>query len=167
MDRGERNALIEEYGRGYDLLTAALAEVPLEARQWKPAPREWSIHEILIHMADSEAMAIVRARMLIAEPGATIMPYEDSLWSGALDYENQDADDALQFFKVARRLTYNLLKTLPDEVFSNSAEHPTGGYPEYGDVYTLEKWVKVYTRHVRDHIGQLQQAAKAWKERAR
>ena len=40
MNRSERNELIEEYGRGVDLLAAALAEVTREAWEFKPAPHE-------------------------------------------------------------------------------------------------------------------------------
>lgn len=167
MNQVERKAMIEEYGRGFDLLSAALAQVPPEARKWKPAPSEWSINEILVHMADSECVGAVRARILIAEPGAKIMPYEEDIWAAALDYQNQNADDALQLFKFLRRTTYNVLKTLPDQVFSNSAIHPTGGYPEYGEDYTLEKWLRIYTRHVRDHLEQMQKTGNAWKERTK
>ena len=57
MDPKIRDENIELYGRGFDLLMAALAEVPQEAMNFKPEPKEWSVHEILIHLADSEAIA--------------------------------------------------------------------------------------------------------------
>ena len=44
MNREERIEKIELYGRGYDLLTAALAEIPREAWLFKPEPKEWSVH---------------------------------------------------------------------------------------------------------------------------
>ena len=159
MKREERNEKIEAYGRGFDLLTAALAEVPHEAWHFKPSPTEWSVHEILVHMADSESMSALRARKLIVEPGSALMGYEEAKWAEALDYQKQSADDALQVIKYARQTTYTLLKTLSDEVFTHSVKHP-----EYDEPYTFDKWLTIYARHIPDHIEQLKRSYQAWKE---
>lgn len=164
MNQSERNALIEEYGCGYDLLTAALAEIPREAWEFRPAPGEWSAHELVIHMADSEIMGATRVRMLIAQPGVTLMSYDDDKWSRALDYPNQNMEDALQLFKLTRQTTYDLLRALPEPIFLQSVIHPDHGYSEYGEVYTLDKWLRIYTRHVRDHIHQLKKTHATWKD---
>ena len=87
MDIKERNEKIELYGRGFDLLTAALAEVPKEAWKFKPAPKEWSVHEIIIHLADSESNAALRARKLIVEPGGALMGYGQKKWADELNYQ--------------------------------------------------------------------------------
>src|SRR5260221_3441186 len=105
MNQDERKEKIEEYGRGSDLLTAALAEIPREAWDFKPAPGEWSVHEIIVHMKDSESMGVIRLHKLIAEPGSTLMPYEEAKWADALDYQNQNAEDGLEIFKLTRRMT--------------------------------------------------------------
>lgn len=165
MNEDERNALAEEYGQGYDLLMSALSEVPRQAWEFKPAPGEWSIHEIVIHMSDSEWIGALRARKLIAEPGSTLMTYREEIWADALNYQNQDVDGALQLFKLTRQTNYQLLKALPDEVFTHTVVHPEKVYPEYGEGYTLEKWLKIYARHVRDHVEQVKQTYQAWKER--
>ena len=57
MNREERNEKIEAYGHGYDLLIHALAEVPKEAWQFRPSAKDWSVHEIIVHMADSKSMS--------------------------------------------------------------------------------------------------------------
>lgn len=160
MDKEERNEKIEQYGRGFDLLTAALAKVPREAWQFKPSPTDWSVHEIIVHLADSESMSALRVRKLIVEPGSTLMGYEEAKWAGALHYQKQSADDALQIVKYARQTTYNLLKTLPDEVFTHSVTHP-----EYKEPYTFEKWLTIYAAHIPNHIEQLKKSYQAWKEK--
>jgi hypothetical protein len=159
MNSQERNQKIEQYGRGYDLLTAALAVIPREAWQFKPSPTEWSVHEIIVHMADSESMSALRARKLIVEPGSMLMGYEEAKWADALDYLGQSAEDALQVIKYARQTTYDLLKTLPDEVFTHSVKHQ-----EYDEPYTFEKWLTIYARHIPDHIAQLKRSYEAWKQ---
>lgn len=159
MNQDERNEKIEEYGRGFDLVTAALAEVPREAWEFKPAPQEWSVHEVIIHMADSETMGAIRLRKLIAEPGSTLMTYEEAKWADLLDYRNQDVEDALQILKLTRQTTYRLLKTLSDRVFMHSVSHP-----KYDMPYTIEKWLDTYSRHIPEHIEQLKKTYQTWKE---
>ena len=167
MNKTERSAMIDEYGRGFDLFSAALAQIPREAWHFRPSPSEWCVHEVVVHMSDSEAMGALRVRKIIAEPGSTLMPYDDARWAEALDYRHQNADDALQSFRLVRQMTHHLLGNLSDQVFMHSALHPEAGYPEYGESYTLEKWLQIYTRHIRDHIEQLRKIHEAWKERSK
>ena len=89
MNQDKRNELIEEYGRGYDLIMAALTEIPREAWAFKPAPDQWSVHEILVHMKDGELNGVLRLHKLIAESGSTLATYDPDLWSSALNYQNQ------------------------------------------------------------------------------
>ena len=167
MNRDERREMVEEYGRGFDVLTAALAGIPPEAWEFKPAPGEWSVHEIVIHMADSETLGVTRARMLIAQPGATLMPYDENKWASALDYRNQSAQDALQLFRLARQTTYHVLNNAPESAYAHEVVMPEPVHPEYGEGYTLEKWLHIHTGHVRDHIEQLQKTHQAWKEQSK
>jgi DinB superfamily len=159
MSIKERNEKIEQYGRGFELLTAAVAGVPKEAWEVRPEPNEWSVHEIVVHMADSESMSALRVRKLIVEPGSTLMGYEEAKWADALDYKKQSVDDALHIIKLARQTTYRLLKTLPDEVFTHSVTHPESSEP-----YTFERWLNIYAHHIPDHIEQIKKTVEALKE---
>jgi uncharacterized damage-inducible protein DinB len=152
--------MIDEYGRGYGLLAAAVAEIPREAWTFKPAADEWSVHEILVHMGDSESMAALRLRKLVVEPRTTLMAYDESAWAGALNYKDQSAEDALQIIRLARQTTYRLLKSLPESVFEHSVTHP-----EMSDPYTFDTWLGIYARHIPDHLDQMRRAYEAFKKK--
>ena len=64
----ERNSLIERYAAGPARLRGAIAAVPAPALTWRPAPAEWSAHEVAVHCSDSETQAAGRIRFLVAEP---------------------------------------------------------------------------------------------------
>ena len=160
MNRTEINEKIEEYGRGFNLLNAALAKVPKEAWMYRPAPGEWSVHEIIVHMADSESMSALRARKLIAEPGSMLMGYDEANWANALGYKEQSVEDALEIIRLARQSTYALLKRQPNEVFTHVVTHPE--YPNAP--YTFEQWLNIYARHIPNHIDQLKRSYQAWKD---
>jgi len=158
MTDKERTQRIEDYGRGYDLLTDALAQIPREAWEFKPAPDQWSVHETIIHLADSEMVAVMRLRTLIAEPGGTIMAYDESKWAEALGYRKQNPDYALQLFKLLRQTTYPLLQAMPAHVYGHSLTHS-----EWDEPYTLEKWLVIYAEHVPEHIAQMRKTVEARK----
>jgi hypothetical protein len=155
----ERNDKIELYGRGYDLLTAALAEIPRAAWQFKPGPHEWSVYEVLIHLADSESNAALRARKLIVEPGGTLMGYDQDKWVIELDYQDQSYQDALEIVRLVRKTTYELLKKQPDGVFEHSVRHP-----EHEEPYTFEQWLNIYSAHIPGHIEQIQNNYRLWRD---
>jgi hypothetical protein len=160
MDSKERNEKIELYGRGFDLLKAALTGVPQEAMKFKPEPKEWSVHEILIHLADSESNSALRVRKLIVEPGGTLMGYDQDAWAIQLNYHDQNVEDALEVLRLARKTTYELLKRQPEEVFTHAIVHP-----ELDKPYTFEKWLNIYPEHIPAHIEQIQNNMKLWRER--
>jgi hypothetical protein len=155
----ERNEKIELYGRGFEMLMETLDAIPRQAWQFKPEPKEWSIHEVIIHLADSETNSALRARLLAAEPGRAVMAYDQDVWANSLDYHGQDPDDALQLLKYARLTTYKWLKTLPEQVFTHAVVHP-----EYQEPYTFEKWLNIYSGHIPAHIEQIKNNFALWQQ---
>jgi hypothetical protein len=161
MTPEERNQKIELYGRGFDLLIAALKNVPIGAMKFKPEPKEWSVHEIVVHIADSEANAALRARKLIVEPGGTLMAYDQDKWAVNLNYHDQSMEDALETTRLVRKTTYALLKTVSVHVF----ETHTLNHPEMPDVqYTLDRWLNIYSNHIPGHIEQIQNNVTLWRQ---
>lgn len=162
MDKTERDALIEKYRTAFGEFEAALNVIPKEAWLFKPAPKEWSVHQVVVHLADSETNAYLRARRLVAEPGQPLMAYDQDVWADKLDYHNQSTEDALELTRFVRKMTYDFIKNLPDGVWSNTAVHP-----EYDEPYTFEKWLRIYADHPRDHANQITNNYNLWKQQKR
>jgi hypothetical protein len=159
MTSEERHQKIELYGNAYNLLVEGLKQFPAEMWHFKPAPDHWSVHEILIHITDSEANSYIRCRRFIAEPGKDVMAYDENGWAPALRYYEQSIEDALELFKWLRHNTYQLIRTLPDSVWANTVFHPENG------LMTLDDWLEIYTRHIPDHLEQMRVNYQAWQER--
>jgi DinB superfamily len=160
MEREERNEKIELYGKGYDLLMESLRDIPREMWTFKPELKEWSVHEVLVHLADSESNAALRARKLIVEPGGTLMGYDQDKWAVELDYHDRSYEDALEIVRLVRKTTYELLTKQPDEVFEHSVRHP-----EYEEPYTFEQWLNIYSAHIPGHIEQIRNNYGIWRDR--
>lgn len=159
MGKHERNEKIDLYGKGFDMLVEVLKDIPREMWRFKPALTEWSIHEVILHLADSESNAALRARMLIVEPGGTLMAYDQDKWATDLSYLEQDLEDSLEVVRLARKTTYDLLKKQPDEVFEHIVMHP-----EYKEPYTFDNWVEIYSAHIPGHIEQIMNNYRIWKD---
>jgi DinB superfamily len=67
MTGDSRSALIEQYRRGHAEVVQALEAVTAGELDQRRAPTEWSIREIVHHLADSEMIAALRLRRLLAE----------------------------------------------------------------------------------------------------
>jgi hypothetical protein len=144
------------YREAYELLAGALKQFPKEMWQYKPGPDRWSIHEIIVHITDSEANSYIRCRRFIAESGKSVMAYDENRWADLLNYHGQNPEDALELFRLLRRMSHRLIKDLPDAVWSNTVDHPENG------IMTMDDWLNVYTNHIPDHIQQMEATHAAW-----
>ena len=152
----ERIRRIESYGNAYQKLMAGLQQFPTEMWDYRDEHGCWSIREHLVHITDSEANSYIRCRRLIAEPGEQLMAYDESAWSRSLFYSDQGVDDALALFRLLRSQTYTLIRSLPDEAWSNTCHHP-----ENGDM-SLDDWLEVYESHIPEHLEFMQENYEAW-----
>jgi hypothetical protein len=155
----ERTALIDRYERGPALLKAALAKAPPEALQWRPGPNKWSVHEVIVHCADSESNAAMRIRYLLAEPRPVIQGYDQAQWAVALDYHKLPLDAALTTVTAVRANTVPLLRRMTDAQWRATGEHTESGR------YGAEDWLKIYAEHLEKHSGQIERNLAAWKSR--
>jgi len=152
----ERNTRIAAYGAAHETLVRALAQFPRAMWQFRAGPDGWTIHEIVVHIADSEANSFIRCRRAIAEPGGGVYGYDEMRWARELGYHGQSADDALELFKWLRLTTFKLIQTLHAEAWTRTFVHSDSG------PVTLDGWLDTYERHVRDHIEQMQGVYAAW-----
>jgi uncharacterized damage-inducible protein DinB len=156
MTPEERRQKIVSYGAAYDKLVAALDRYPAEMWSYRPAPGRWTIHEIIVHIADSEANSYIRARRFLAEPGSAVLGYDEEGWARALNYHDQNPADALELFRWLRYATFNLIQGQPDAVWANTVHHSESG------LMTMDDWLVTYESHIPDHIGQMEAVYQAW-----
>jgi hypothetical protein len=159
LTREERDRLIQQYEDGPARLQAALARVPAEALQWRPADGAWSAHEVALHCADSETNAAGRIRFLLAEPEPLIIGYDQDVWAVALDYHARPLAPALAAVAAVRANTVPLLRSLPDAAWARAGRHTESGR------YSVEDWLRIYGAHLHDHARQIEGNLAAWEGR--
>lgn len=131
------------------LVENAVESSPKEIWDRSPAPGKWSIREITAHLADCEAIAAMRFRLIAAQPGSTLTAFDQEKWAAMLAYSNQPVESALAAYVSMRRYNLAMLGNLPEEAWSRSATHEERG-PQ-----TLLMMVEHNSKHAEDHAGQI------------
>lgn len=89
MNDLDRTQLLEVYKNGPSDLQQALAIFPSEMWRFKPTPDNWGIHEIVVHLADTEVQSHVRIRTIISEPSTTLPNYDEYQMTPASVHEGR------------------------------------------------------------------------------
>lgn len=156
MPNETRAKELEVFGRGPVLLTEALRKCPRKMWLYRPSHDRWSIHEIILHLADSEAEGYIRCRQFIAEPGSAAQVYDAATWASSLGYFHQSTKEALGLISRLRRMTHRILLYIPEQVWSHSVRHPKKGS------LSLEEWMQIQARHIPHHVEQIKQNYVLW-----
>lgn len=159
MTAAERAALITRYAEGPALFRRTLAKVPAAALQWRPAPGKWTVHEIIIHCADSESNAHMRIRYLVAEAKPVIIGYDQDVWATVLEYHSLPVDPALAVIDAVRANTVPLLHRLSEADWAKGGQHSESG------AYNAIDWLHSYAEHLEVHSRQIERNMAAWGKR--
>ena len=141
---------INSYETAPSHIAAAIEGLSEAAMHHKPQEEDWSIHEVIIHLADSEAIGFWRLRQTLAEEGSTLAVYDEAAWASNLAYHTQDRTLALALFTALRTSTAALLRLLPTEAWEHTSLHPEHGKMNVYDIFNL------YAEHGDIHFQQIQ-----------
>ena len=116
----------------------------------RPTPEQWSVIEILAHLADSEVVCGWRLRAIIAAPGTPIEAYDQNAWNIAGHYATRDALQCIEQFRAMRKANLALLKSLTPEQWSHYGMHAERGKE------TVEQIVSLIAGHDLNHVQQIE-----------
>ncbi len=142
MDR----ALIEAYTAGPAKVRAAVAGLAREELTARPGPGAWSILEVAVHLADSDAISIDRMKRMLSEDNPPLLYADETAYVERLHTHAQDIEDALTLLEVGRRQWARVLRLLPDEAFARTGRHDRRG------AVTVGEYVASYIDHIDDHL---------------
>jgi hypothetical protein len=150
--------ILERFRRGGELLAMATTGAAGSELDFKPGPGKWSVRQIVCHLADSEAVGVMRIRQMAAEENPTLQGFDGNLWADRLDYQRRKISQALETFRKLRTENHELLKTLPEDAFARTGNHTESGR------LTLLDLVKGNAEHVEEHVQQIQRTRAAYRE---
>jgi uncharacterized damage-inducible protein DinB len=142
MDR----QFIEDYIACGPRLRQAVAGLSAQELTARPGPGKWSILELVLHLADSDAISIDRMKRMLTEDNPNLLYADETAYVDRLFSHDQSLEDALMLFDVGRRQFARVLRKLPDAAFDRRGTHNRRGQ------VTLGAMVKDYVEHVDHHL---------------
>lgn len=140
---------IDQYEKGVGELEGALAAAPLEALYHKPAPSEWSNHQIVCHCSDVEIVGAMRMLSLAADPDPLIVAFDPDDWANLFYNPDHSLEVALAAVRGTRTRTAETLRSLPEHIWNKIGRHTVNG--EASLAKTLASW----SGHLHEHADQI------------
>jgi len=138
--------LIEEYAACGPRLRQAVTGLTRDELTARPGPGKWSILELVLHLTDSDCIAIDRMKRMLTEDNPPLLYADETAYVDRLFSHEQSLEDALTLFELGRRQFARVLRKLPDEAFERRGTHNRRGTVTVGDM------VKDYIAHVDHHL---------------
>ncbi|GAA5509037.1 DinB family protein [Novipirellula caenicola] len=137
---------IDQYANGPDRLELAVSGTTHKHQHAKPGPGDWSIHEVVIHLADSDAVSIERMKRIVAMEEPSLLNFDETAFIRDLKPELQSIEDAMLLFRINRRQWSRVLRQLPTLAFDRVGHHSVAG------PVSLRQMVSLYIEHLEGHL---------------
>jgi hypothetical protein len=147
--------LLDRYAMGPRLLRQALDGVDAGVVGRVPPGSDWSIRDVVVHLADAELVRSVRIRTLLAEDEPAIVPFDEGLWKRRLQYLWRNLEGSIALFDQLCYSTAEILRHAGKDAFARQGQHPERG------PLTVRDLVEAGIQHVEEHAAQLQEARAA------
>jgi len=138
-------------------IAAALDRLSEDELRARPIPGKWSIHEIAMHVTDSECVGAVRIRQALGNTdgggGRARFPgYDQDCWAEALRYQDHSPAiraTALRLFRAHREASAELFASASPAEWRREGIHAEWG------VLTLRQLLELYADHGERHLEQI------------
>ena len=124
---------------------AGLSDAQLDTRY-----KNWTVRQIIHHLADSHVNAYVRFKLALTEDVPTVKPYDDGRWVELDDERGGDVAVPLALLDALHPSWVRLLRSMTDAQFARTYFHP-----EMGRTVALSAALGSYAWHGRHHTAQV------------
>ena len=123
---------------------------PTSNLTWTARRGQWSVVEILAHLADAEIVSAWRLRSILAVDNVPLQAFDQDLWSSAFRYAEADPDESLDTFDINRRATLSLLRRVDPARLEHAGQHQERGRE------SIAHLVRLYAGHDLNHLKQIE-----------
>jgi hypothetical protein len=114
-----------------------------------PAPGEWSPWQVLVHLADSEAVLGMRVRLIVTQDQPTLVGYDQDAWTARFADLDPDPQATFARWLALRQNNLRLYESLTDDEWARTGMHTERGAESAREV------VRLAAGHDRAHIDQI------------
>ncbi len=122
----------------------------LSEKQLDTRYRNWTIRQIVHHIADSHVNSYVRFKWTLTEERPTIKAYDEGRWAALADARAGDIQAPLALLEGLHAQWVQLLCSITPEQFARGFTHP-----ETGKSFSLNAALCYYAWHGKHHTAQI------------
>lgn len=126
------------------------AVVGLSTAQLDTRYKNWTIRQIVHHLADSHVNSYIRFKWALTEDNPVIKAYDENKWSDLEESKKGPIEAPLAMMEGIHRQWVQLLRSMTDDQFKRAFVHPVGNR-----IITLKSALGTYAWHGRHHTGQI------------
>jgi hypothetical protein len=115
----------------------------------RPASAEWSVMELIGHLADAEMVMSARYRWTLSQDGPPLLGYDQDLWVTRLRHQDGQPDELLAVFSALRAANLRLWRRSSADDRQRVAMHAERGPESY------ELMFRMLAGHDRFHLNQM------------
>lgn len=131
-------------------LARLIQGVPRARLTRRPAPRKWSIAEILAHLAEDELVGGFRMRLIVGAPGTRVQGFDQDRWAKTGQYAKRDPKKSLELFRAIREANIAFYKSL------TRAQRKFYGIHSERGKESVEKLFTLFAGHDINHMKQIE-----------
>jgi DinB superfamily len=143
--RDELIAVVDKAPSALRDAVAGLSEAQLDTRY-----RNWTIRQIVHHLADSHVNSYIRFKWALTEEVPTIKAYDEARWAALEDSRTGDIQAPLALLQALHGRWVQLMRSMTDAQFARAFHHP-----ESGETVSLSAALGYYAWHCRHHTAQI------------
>ncbi len=146
------------YARGGDDVQAAVAGLAEADLDLTRGPNEWSIRQIVHHLAETDAMFFMALKSALAQSGSTFIrnPYDQDHWVEALAYKERAIEPSLVLLKAMRQNLAQLFQQFPDH-WDRYVLLKFASWEGEGDKVTVGELMDSLNWHLAEHCAEIQE----------
>lgn len=148
----DRAGLVERHSASLELLESALAGLSEAELDRSAASGEWTVRQIIHHVADTEIIAGARLRMMLARDGVPFPTYDQAELARVAEPESRSVESSLALIRAAHQANVELLGSLLSDGWERSCELEETGRD------TVDDWLDRRAAHLQGHAEQISAA---------
>lgn len=143
---------IEVMREGLKIVRELVATAPMDSLSKPPAPGEWSAHQVLQHLADTEFVYGFRSRMILTHDKPLLVSYDQNSWVDRFAGLDEDPFRALDFLRVLREGNVRIYQSMTEE-----EKDRTGIHSDWGEI-SIRTILEMLGGHSIIHVEQMRRA---------
>ncbi|MBI5929295.1 MAG: DinB family protein [Chloroflexi bacterium] len=155
MQQKSKQALIDQIRDFPNVLEATIANLSAKQLQEHYLPDEWSVQQIVHHLADSHMNSVIRLKLILTMERPPLQAYPQEIWAELADVYQTPIEDSLSILRGLHHRWAAVFESLEEHQWQRMGVHSEDGEVSAHDLLLS------YTNHCAIHLDQIKRVLAA------